>query len=121
MSTYTDSAGPGAAILSEIDHLSREVETIASGAGVVANNTILGKVTASGKYLPWNPAATDGSETAAAMAINGCDATSADQEVVVIARLAALKEPEIVYPGTATAGEVDAMKASLASANIIVR
>lgn len=120
--TYTDTSGPGAAVLSEDDRgLSRDNVTIASGSGVVAPNTILGKVTATNEYTPWDPTADDGSETAAAMTIYGGDAT--DDAVIgpAIVRLAQLKEPEIVFPGTATAPQVTAMKAALADAAILVR
>jgi hypothetical protein len=43
---------PGEFILSEANgQRSREAITIASGAGIIAAGTVLGKVTATGKYL----------------------------------------------------------------------
>ena len=38
--------------------------------GEIPNGTILGKITASGKYGPYDPAATDGRQAAAAVAFN---------------------------------------------------
>lgn len=53
--------------------------TIASGAGVIKRGTVLGKVTASGKYITSASAASDGSQTPVAIAADTVDATSADQ------------------------------------------
>jgi len=55
---------------------------VASGAGVVYPGTVLGKVTATGKYLPHDPAAGDGSQAAAAILFHKVDATSADATTV---------------------------------------
>lgn len=52
--------------------------TILSGSGVVAKGTVLGKITASGKYKPYSNAANDGSETAKLIAAEEIDATSTD-------------------------------------------
>lgn len=51
---------------------------IASGSGVVAANTVLGKITASGKYQAYDNANADGSETAALILTHEVDATSTD-------------------------------------------
>lgn len=61
-------------------HVADDV-TIASGAGVVAYGTLLGRVTASGKYIKSVRTAVDGSEKPVAVfaILNGVDATSADQ------------------------------------------
>jgi hypothetical protein len=53
--------------------------TIASGAGVLARGTVLGVVTASGKYIKSASAAADGSQTPVAILADNVDATSADQ------------------------------------------
>lgn len=52
--------------------------TVASGAGVVARGTVMGIVTASGKYIPSASAASDGSQTPVAVLADTVDATSAD-------------------------------------------
>lgn len=56
---------------------------VASGAGVLAAGTVLGKITASGKYLKSLAAANDGSQVPDAILAEGVDATSADKEAVV--------------------------------------
>ena len=51
---------------------------VASGEGVLAEGTILGKVTASGKYAAYDNAASDGTQTAVGILSETVDATSAD-------------------------------------------
>jgi hypothetical protein len=44
--------------------ISRKLGIISSAAaGIVTHFTVLGKITASGKYLPYNPGAGDGTQT----------------------------------------------------------
>jgi hypothetical protein len=52
--------------------------TIASGEGIIAKNTVLGKITASGKYGDYDNGNADGSETAVCILTEDVDATSAD-------------------------------------------
>lgn len=58
--------------------------TIASGAGVLPRGTVIGKITASGKYLKSLSAASDGSQTPDAVLLNDVDATSADVDASVL-------------------------------------
>jgi hypothetical protein len=51
---------------------------LAGGNGVIAKGTVLGKVTATGKYVPYNPAANDGSQTAVCILDNDQDTTNGD-------------------------------------------
>jgi hypothetical protein len=55
---------------------------VASGAGVLVPGTVLGKITASGKYVLHDAGLSNGAETAAAILYNGVDATSADVTAV---------------------------------------
>ncbi|MGE4536319.1 MAG: head decoration protein [Desulfovibrio sp.] len=57
--------------------------TIASGAGALVRGTVLGKITASGKYLKAIGTAEDGSQTPDAILAEDADATSADALSVV--------------------------------------
>ncbi len=52
--------------------------TIASGAGVLTRGTVLGKVTASGKYIAYTSGAADGSQNPVAVLAVNVDATSED-------------------------------------------
>ncbi len=53
--------------------------TIASGAGSLIAGTVLGKVTASGKYVKSASASSDGSQTPLVILTEDVDATSADK------------------------------------------
>jgi len=101
--------------------ISREAITVASGAGVVESGTVLGKVTASGKYLPRAPGATDGSEVAAAILRSRVDATSADAKGVGIVRLAEISEAALVWEATNDGAAQTAALAELATLNMIAR
>lgn len=55
---------------------------VASGAGVLRPATVLGKITASGKYVAHDAALTNGAEVAAAILFHRVDATAADARSV---------------------------------------
>ena len=57
--------------------------TVASGAGALARGTVLGKITASGKFVKVNSASSDGSQTANCVLAAAVDATSADAVATV--------------------------------------
>lgn len=63
---------------------SRARETIVSGAGVIPMFRVLGRITASGLLTNYTPGATNGSEIAVAVAIEGVDATSAARGINTI-------------------------------------
>lgn len=125
---FTEGKHPGEFLMSEapgVGALSREVITIASGAGVIAPGTVLGKITASGKYIP-SPAAevsgSEGAEVADAVNLYVVDATSADVEVTAIVRSAVLNGHELIYDASRNlAGEQLAARVDLAAKDVIVR
>lgn len=103
-------------------HAGRDDAILASGSGVNQPGTLLGVVTASGKYAPWAPGAADGSQTAAAVLLQFVDATSADQTVVVLARgTAEIVSQAIVWPAGATPAQQSAALASLEAKLITAR
>lgn len=57
--------------------------TIASGAGVLAAGTVLGRITASGKLVKSASASSDGSQAVHAILAEDVDASAADIEAVV--------------------------------------
>ncbi len=57
--------------------------TLASGAGALTRGAVLGKITASGKYLLSLSGALDGSEVPDAILAEDADATSADAQVMI--------------------------------------
>lgn len=123
MPTLTEGRHAAEFILSEATGTrSRDNVKIASGAGKLVPGQILGKVTASGKYVAHAPAASNGSEAAVAILYAAVDATSADAAAVIVARDAEVKRGELTYnAATDTDAEILAVHASLASVGIIVR
>lgn len=94
--------------------ISREEVIIAAAAGAMVAGTVLGKITASGKYKEYNNANSDGTETAVAILYDNVPDSASDQKAVVIARLAEVQQSELTgYDANA--------KTELAAVNIIVR
>lgn len=124
----TKTMGPRALafVLSEGNGMiSREVVTIASGAGKLDPGTLLGQITASKKYSG-SPAAQvvgkEGAETATAVLVYEVDATSADVEGVVIKRVAEVKTPMLIFDASVNDAAKKAAKlAQLAASTIIAR
>lgn len=99
---------------------SRDQITIASGNSVSLGE-VLGQITASGKYVPVNAGASDGSETAAGIAIADYDAASADVKGVAIVREAIITTSNLVWPDGATSNQKAAWLENLAVEGIITR
>ena len=111
----TEKSRAGQFILAEANGtLSRERIVVASGEGVLAAGTVLGKVTASGKYAAYDNVASDGTQAAVCILYDEVDATSADATGVGIFRHAEVKEVELT--GIDAAGKTD-----LAAVQIIFR
>lgn len=115
-----ETRGAGFHMISEANgHLSREKVTV--DTGVLKVGTVLGKITASGKYVQVNLAASDGSEVAAGILWDAVDATDADVIGVAHVRECEVNGAELVYPDGASQNDIDAINEALASLNIIVR
>ena len=98
----------------------REVVTIASGT--LEPGTVLGKITASGKYAAHDPDATDGTETAVAVLWGKADASGGDVPAVALVRGPAIvNRHDLVFAGTPSELEITAAHAALAAAGILVR
>lgn len=121
MSTLTEGKYTGEFLISEGNGaISRAIVTVLSGEDLVAG-TVLGKVTASGKYVQLAPAATDGSKAAAGILYGATDASGGDTEGVAILRLAEVHADEITWPDEITEGETATATAELAALNIYIR
>lgn len=84
--------------------ISRESVIIAAAAGALAAGTVLGKITASGKYVAYANGAADGSEVAAGIAYANVPNLTVDQDATIIARSAEVVGTLLVgldVPGTA--------------------
>ena len=122
MTTLTESTHAGEFLVSEANGtLSRDVVTIVSGAGVISAGMVLGKITASGKYSPYDDDNADGTETAACIAFDEVDATSTDVNVTAIFRDAEVKLSALQWAATNDATDKANGLADLAAKNIIAR
>ena len=123
MTVLIEGLHPGAFLMSEANgQRSRENIIIESGAGIIAPGTVLGKVTASGKYIASAIGAADGSETPAAINIYGADASASDTAVSAIVRDAEVSGHCLVYHADRDQpAEKDAANAALGALGIIVR
>lgn len=122
MATFTESRHAGEFILSEANgSRSRDNVTILTGQTLKAGS-VLGKVTASGKYKLVTAAAADGSQNGVAVLIAPIDTTGGDAAAAVIARDAEVNKNTLTYGADVdTAPEIAAVLASLAGVGIIAR
>ena len=112
-----------AVIFEEERDFSRDKVTILSGENLKAN-AVIAKITASGKYVEWDPsqsAEADGSTTAAGMLIDAVDASAADKDGAAIVRHAILRRSELVFAAGAQESEITVALATLAGLGIQVR
>lgn len=103
------------------NRFSRDDDTLASGSGVVIVGTVLGLVTATGKYKPLAPAASDGTQTAAAVILETADATSEDRTVVNLKRRAQVVLQALIWPVGINATQQAAALAALETRGIVAR
>ncbi|WP_430439715.1 head decoration protein [Shinella sp.] len=103
------------------NRFSRDTDTLASGSGIVKIGTVLGKITASGKFKPLAPEASDGTQVAAAVILQYADATIADQHVVNLKRRAQVVLQELVWPAGITDAQKKGALDQLAELGIIAR
>jgi Bacteriophage lambda head decoration protein D len=121
MTVLTEGQHTGEAIISEEDgNYSRDVVTLIAGQNLGAMS-VLGKITASGKYTLMDPAAADGSQNAAAILFDNVDATAADKKAVVLVRVASFNGKELVWKSGMTAPQIATSTAALKTLGIIVR
>lgn len=106
----------------EIDpDFSRDAIVIASGAGILKLGTVLGKITASGKYVLHDNALSNGAEVAAAVLGEAVDATSADVTALGIVWGAIVVLPELTFKNAISNPNKAAAIAALAAQKILVR
>jgi hypothetical protein len=115
MTTFTEGLHTAEFLLSEGNgSISREQVTLAAAAAELAPGTLLGKITASGKYVAYSNAASDGSEVAAGVLYAKAPDSAADQKIVIIARQAEVASYALI-------GLDAPARADLAAIGIIVR
>ncbi|HVI60125.1 MAG TPA: head decoration protein [Luteimonas sp.] len=119
--TFTEGVRAGGYIADEVSvNLSRKQGVMASGSGVVLAGTVVGIVTATGKYAPLDTEAGTGIEDAAGVLFDTVDATSADQDCVVSAALTAVNASEIIWPDGISDGDKNTAIGQLEARQITV-
>lgn len=120
MTAYTEGQLPLEALFWEAHpSMSREQVTIVSGSGVVVAGTVLGKITASGKYEPYDDGNAGGSDAAVAVSLYTVDATSADKTVAAVVRLAGVKKDALQWKAANDTTSKNAAYTNLKTVNII--
>lgn len=120
MSVMYERPRAGGFIVSEGNKsISRDAVVIGSGA--LEAGTVLGRVAATGVYLKLDPAAEDGSESAAGILFDAVDASAGAANGVAITRLAEVNGAELIWPDGIDGGDKDAALTELAAQHIIVR
>lgn len=118
MTALTEGRHSGEFILSESNgNRSREEVTIVSGEDLAAG-TVLGKITASGKYAAYDNGASDGTQTAVGVLLDACDASGGDTQATMIARDAEVNGEMLGY---LTGADEAAGITDLLAVGIIVR
>ena len=121
MTTLTESNHAGEHLISEASGTrSRDAVTILSGQTLVAG-TVLGRVTASGKYAAHDPAASDGTQAAAAVLYAAVDASAGDVGGTITARDAEVDSASLTWAAGISVPNKSAAIAALAALGIIVR
>jgi hypothetical protein len=97
--------------------------TIADGATdfVAGDRFTVTVAEGSGKYKEYNPANTDGSQTAVALLLDGVNATAGDQPAVAIVRHVEINAAELIWFSGADATQKAAGFVQLKTQNIIAR
>jgi hypothetical protein len=99
---------------------SRKDVTIVTGQNL-ARNTVLGRITASGNFTAWAPAAADGSQNAAGILLDPVNATAGAQPGVAVVREAKFSRGNLVFAGTPTAPQQAAAIAALEALGVVPR
>jgi hypothetical protein len=103
------------------NRISRDEGVLATGSGLLRPGVVLGRITASSKLVPLAPAASDGSQNAAAVLLENVDATSADQRVVILARHAEVVLQALEWPAGINATQQAAALAALEAKGVVAR
>jgi hypothetical protein len=111
MTALTETFHDGEFLLSEAPGaLSRDEITVKSGENLVAG-AVLGKITATGKYVAYDNTGSAGEQAAAGILLNAVDASDADTKGVIVNTLAEVKGDALDWGDNdstgITAGEAD--------------
>lgn len=104
-------------------NISSEEAIIVANSGAMVAGTVLGKITASGKYGKYDPAAADGRELPANAAILYADTPNlaVDQKATIDVRDGAVNGNALTWPAATTGPQKAALYAAVAARSLMVR
>ena len=122
MPTLTEPLNLGDLLKYEASNLySRDRVTVAAGQNLPLG-TVLGIVTASGKYKQLDPSTDDGSQVAAGVLLQGCDASLLERDDgLVVSRHAIVADHALQWPEAITAAEKALAIAQLKALGVLIR
>ncbi len=121
MTTYNEPARALEFLVSEANgQRSRDQVTIAAAAGALVPGAVLGRITASGKYVAYANGAADGSEVAAGILCYEAPDLAVDQLATIINGDAEV-QGSLLNWGAASAPDITAGTADLLARNIKIR
>jgi hypothetical protein len=117
-----DGMGDGGFMFGQNDqNISNEQIVLAATTIAIPSGAVLGKITASGLYVPVDPAATDGSQNGVAILFYGKPISTVTQKAAAVVRRQGVNGNALVYLKTVTAQQKATIEAALAVNGIIVR
>lgn len=119
---FTESMNLGDLLKYEAPNLySRDRVTVAAGQNLPLG-AVVGMVTATGKVKQIDPSATDGTQVAAGVLMQACDAALAERtDGLIVARHAIVADHALQWPAGITTGEQQAAIAQLKALGVLVR
>lgn len=119
--TLTEDRPAGFVISEANGRASREQVVIAANQVDLKSGTALGKLTAGGALVPYNPAGADGSQNLAGFLFERRKNDTAAQRAVTMARNCELNGRKLVYVNALNAGQLTALEAAAAALGILIR
>lgn len=89
--------------------ISRDNVTVTQAGTALVSGTVLGKITASGKYVAYSNAAADGSEVAAGILYAALPAATGDAKAVAITRYAEVDSAQLTGLDTPATADLRAL------------
>lgn len=121
MAILTEGTRKAEFLVSEADDCrSRDAVVVTFPEGGLEAGTILGKITATGRFVRHNAGASNGSQNEAGI-LFAPETESGDADATVIARDAEVHGVELTYEDGADAAQITTSNAALAALGIIVR
>ncbi len=122
MPFLTEARHSGEYIISESEgSRSRDQVTLTANPTVYPAGLVLGQITATGKYVPHAPGASDGSQNAKAILFAPAPISATDTQVTVHARACEVADISLTYAAGITAPQKLAAQTALIAASVVVR